>query len=69
MAMFTHPTIGNQLAQAKIAELHRQASHDGLARAARRTRRGRTHQSRRRLTVPRVAITRHVLTVLGTRNA
>ena len=66
--MYTHPTIGNQLAQAKIAELHRQAGHHGLARAARQARRAPTHRPRRRLTVPRVAITRHVLAVLGTRN-
>jgi hypothetical protein len=66
--MYTHPTIGNQLAQAKIAELHRQAGHDGLARAAGQTRRARTHQHRRRLPVPRVAVTRHVLAVLGTRS-
>ena len=66
--MYTHPTIGNQLAQAKIADRHRQAGHDGLARAARQTRRTRTRQPRRRLPVPRVALTRHVLAVLGTRN-
>ena len=66
--MYTHPTISNQLARAKLAELHRQAGHDALARAARQTRRARTHQPRRRLTVSRIAITRHVLAVLGTRN-
>jgi hypothetical protein len=66
--MYTHPTIGNQLAQAKIAELHRQAGHDGLARAARQGRRARAHQPRRRLTIPRIALTRHVPAVLGTRN-
>ena len=66
--MYTHPTIGNQLAQAKLAELHRQAAHDRLARAARQARRAPAHRPRRRLTVPRVAVTRHVLAVLGTRN-
>ena len=65
--MYTHPTISNQLAQAKIAELYRQAGHDRLARATRQARRARTHQPRRRLTVPRVAITRQVLAMLGTR--
>jgi hypothetical protein len=68
MAMYTHPTIGNQLAQAKIADLHRQAGRDGLARAARQARRARTHRLRHRLPVPRVAVPRQVLAVLGTRN-
>jgi hypothetical protein len=68
MAMYTYPTIGDQLAQAKIAELHRRAGHHGLARAARQGRRARAHQPRRRLTVPRLTGTRHVLAVLGTRN-
>jgi hypothetical protein len=66
--MYTHPTIGSQLAQTKLAELHRQAARDGLARAARQAPRARTHRPRRRLTVPRVALTRHVLAALGTRN-
>jgi hypothetical protein len=66
--MYTHPTIGNQLARAKLAELHRRAGHHELARAARHGRRARTPQPRRRLTVPPLTITRHVLAVLGTRN-
>ena len=66
--MYTHPAIGNQLAQAKIAELHRRASHHGLARAARQGSPARTYQPRFRLPVPRLAVTRHVLAVLGTRN-
>ena len=66
--MYTHPTIGHQLAQAKLAELHRRAGRDGLARAARQGSRGRTYQPRFRLPVPQVAVTRHVLAVLGTRN-
>ena len=66
--MYTHPTIGNQLAQAKLAELHRRAGHHGLARAARQGRRARVHSPRRRLTVPPLTVTRHVLAVLGTRN-
>jgi hypothetical protein len=66
--MYTHPTISSQLARGKIAELHRQVGHEGLTRAARQGRRARTHRLRRRPTVPRIAITRHVLAVLGTRN-
>jgi hypothetical protein len=67
--MYTHPTIGDQLAQAKLAELHRRAGHAGLARAARHGRRARAHQPRRQLTVPPLTVTRHVLAVLGTHNA
>jgi hypothetical protein len=63
-----HPTIHQQLAQAKIAELHRQAGHARLARAARQGRRARRHQPRQRLPVLRGAVTRQVLAVLGTRN-
>jgi len=66
--MYTHPTIGNQLAQAKIAELHRHAQHDALTRAARYGRRPRTHRPRYRLAALRIAVPRQVLAVLGTRN-
>jgi hypothetical protein len=44
--MYTHPTISYQLAQTKIAELHRQAGHDRLARAAHRNRRAPRHRTR-----------------------
>jgi hypothetical protein len=36
--MHIHPAMGHELAQARIAELHRQADRDATARAARRAR-------------------------------
>jgi hypothetical protein len=41
-----HPTISYELTQARTADLHHQAQHDALARAARRTRRTRRQQPR-----------------------
>ncbi len=40
-----HPTVRYDLMQARVADLHRQAQHDALARAARRVRRARTQQA------------------------
>jgi hypothetical protein len=59
-----HPAIHHQLAQARIADLHRQAQHDALARAASRARRARTPQRRPVRGLPAV-MARRVLTVLG----
>jgi hypothetical protein len=56
-----HPTIRQQLTQAKIADLNRRADHARLARAARRGRAARGRQLRQRLPVLRVALTRHRL--------
>jgi len=61
-----NPTIHQQLAQAKIAELHRQAGRARLAHAARHGRRTRRHQPRQPLPVLQSALTRQVLAILGT---
>ena len=63
-----NPTIHQQLAQAKIAELHRQAGHARPAQAARQGHRARRHLPRQRLPLLRGALTRQVFAVLGTRN-
>jgi hypothetical protein len=63
-----HPTVSYELMQARIADLHRQAQRDALARAARRARRPPRQQSG--LYGPSLpAIRRWVLTVLGARSA
>jgi hypothetical protein len=56
--MYTHPTTSYQLAQTKIAELHRQADHDRLARAARQARPGPTLRTRDSVPGLLAAITR-----------
>jgi hypothetical protein len=61
-----NPTIHQQLAQAKIAELHRQAGRARLVHAARHGRRTRRHQPRQLLPVLQSALTRQVLAILGT---
>ena len=62
-----HPTISNELAKARLADLHRQADRDRLAYAARRARRARPPQSRRALpALP--AFGRRVLAMLGARS-
>ena len=59
-----HPTIGHELAQARIADLRRDAQRESLARAARRAR---PHQSSHPgPALP--ALARHVLAVLPSRN-
>jgi hypothetical protein len=42
-----HPIIQHQLMNARIADLHRQADHDRLARAATKARRLRHEEGRR----------------------
>jgi hypothetical protein len=59
--MYTHPTTSYQLAQTKIADLHRQAAHDRLARAARQARRGPAHRTRDSVPGFLAAITRRAL--------
>ena len=63
-----HPTVHYQLAQAKIADLHRQAERDALARAARRERHTRRHQPSPSRPRSPGAVTRQVLAVLGIRS-
>jgi hypothetical protein len=46
-----HPTIGYELAQARIADLHRDAQHEGLARAAVRSSSRTPQPSKRRIRV------------------
>jgi hypothetical protein len=59
-----HPTVSYELMQARVADLHRQAQRDALARAARRTPRQQSGHA-----VPaRHGIGRMVLTVLGARS-
>ena len=49
-----HPAIHHDLAQARIADLHRQAQRDALARAARRARHARALHSHRGRELPAV---------------
>ncbi len=44
-----YSTINHQIMQARVADLHRQAQQDTLARAARQGRRPPEHQSGRRV--------------------
>lgn len=54
-----HSTISHQIAQARIADLHRQAQQDALARAARQGRRPHKHPSGRHvLRLPLIATRR-----------
>lgn len=58
-----HPAIHHDLAQARIADLHRQAQRDALARAARQARHARAVHNHRGREFPAV-IARQVLIVL-----
>ena len=60
-----YSTVNYQIAQDRIPDLHRQAQHDALARAARQGRRPHKHRSGHR--VPRfpVIAARRVLIALG----
>jgi hypothetical protein len=60
-----HPTIGYELAKTRIADFHRQAQRDALARAARRTRHGRPSQPMLLALRLRGAVTRRLLALLG----
>ena len=59
-----HPTLSCELAKARIADMHRQAQRDALARAARRARHRRPYQPALRI---HAAVTRRLLSVLGAR--
>ena len=60
-----HPAIHCDLAQARIADLHRQAQRDARARAASRARRARTPQRRHPVRGLPAVMARRVLAVLG----
>jgi hypothetical protein len=59
-----HPAIQHDLAQAKIADLHRQAQRHALARTASRARRTRAQRSHPVRGLPTVTV-RWVLTLLA----
>ena len=57
-----YSTINYQIAQARIADLHRQAQRDALAREARQGRRPHKHPSRRHVLRLPVIAARRALT-------
>ena len=61
-----YPLSSYELAKAQVADRHRQAQRDTLARAARRARRARTHPPGRPAPARPTAV-RRLLTALGTR--
>jgi len=63
-----HPELHYQLAQARVADLHRQAQRDALARAARRARRKRTRRPGHPAAGYPAAV-RRLLTALGARTS
>jgi hypothetical protein len=62
-----NPTIGYDLAKARIADLHHQTQRDALARASRQDRRARMQQSRHLPGLP-VTVMLRMLVALGTRS-
>jgi hypothetical protein len=61
-----HPIIERDTMQARVAELHRQAQRDRIARAASRTPQTRREKRRRNLVLGRTAVlARRVLTSLS----
>ncbi len=61
-----HPTTLNDVAKARIADWHRQAERDGMARAARLARKEHARHLPRRHRA--TAFARRVLTALGARS-
>jgi hypothetical protein len=57
-----HPVIHGELARARIADLHRQAERDGMARAARSARGSHRHFM---LGYPAAVLARRVLAVMA----
>ncbi len=57
-----YSTINHQIAQARIADLHRQAQQDALARAARQGRRPHKHPSARNILRLPIIAARRALT-------
>jgi hypothetical protein len=60
-----HPTIHEYLAKTRIADLHRQAQRDALARAASKARRAPAHRRSHRLRRFPAVMARRVLTALS----
>jgi hypothetical protein len=60
-----HPAISYQLAQARIADLHRQAQRDALARTAARTRPTRAPRRSQPLHRLPTVVAHRVLTAMG----
>jgi hypothetical protein len=63
--MHMHPVILHDLAQARIADLHREARRDALAHAARRGRHPRVHQRSHSVRGLAALVARGVLNLLG----
>ena len=63
-----HPTIHQQLAKARTADLLRQAERDRLAHAASQARRAQSHQRTRRAPGMITALARRVLALLSARS-
>jgi hypothetical protein len=65
-----YPISSYELAKARVADTHRQAQRDALARAARRARRGRAEQRTDPVTGRTAGtLARRALTLLGARSA
>ena len=60
-----HPTMQYQLMNARIADLHRQAQRDGIARAAIRSRRTQARPRARFLLGRAVTVMARMLTLAG----
>jgi hypothetical protein len=60
-----HPTTHEYLAKARIANLHRQAQRDALARTASKTRRASAHQRSHRLRGFPAVMARRMLAALS----
>jgi hypothetical protein len=63
-----YPTSSYELAKTRVADLHRQARRDALARAARRARRARTNRPGHPAPA-RPATVRRLLAALGARTS
>jgi hypothetical protein len=64
-----YPLSSYELAETRIADLHRQARRDALARAARQARRARTHEPGHSAPAHPAAPVRRLLTALGVRTS
>jgi len=64
-----YPLSSYELAKAQVADRHRQAQHDTLARAARRARRTRTHRSGHPAPAHSSAAVRRLLAAVGGRTS
>jgi hypothetical protein len=64
-----YPLSSYELAKAQVADRHRQAQRDTLARAARRARRARTHRPGHPAPAHQAAAIRRLLAVVGARTS